>query len=412
MTDPDPVPWRLQLTVYGLALFSTSMFYMASVVVPLYVVMLKASPLLIGVALAARHFLPLLFSIHSGALMDRLGPRRVMLFFAVVGMITPLLYPALPWIGAVLVLQMIGGMADSMGWLGAQTVIGHQMKGRSIYTGRLSFSVRFGHIVAPPAIGAIWDTMGPWWAFWGLGLWGLGVVVTAWMLPDAPQADKGPDNAPSPRPRPRLRARDFMPRAADYLDAFRLLTVPTIAIVIMASMMSHVGNAVQSSFYVVWISSMGISGTTIGLLLAANSVCAAAGSLLTARSARYIRPIWMILSCVLAGVLLIAITPLLGTVFLLMVASSIRGATNGLSQPLLISMVLRASGDVGQGKAVGMRGTCNRVASVAAPILMGALAELVGIENSFYLIGAVITVLMAMLVRHAMRTPDLADRED
>ena len=29
-----------------------------------------------------------------------------------------------------------------------------------------------------------------------------------------------------------------------------------------------------------------------------------------------------------------------------------------------------------------------------------------------YLIGAIITVLMAMLVRHAMRTPDLADRED
>ena len=105
-----------------------------------------------------------------------------------------------------------------------------------------------------------------------------------------------------------------------------------------------------------------------------------------------------------------SIPPVLGPVFLLLVASSLRGVTNGLSQPLLISMVLRASGSVGQGKAVGLRGTCNRVASVSAPILMGALAELVGIENSFYVVGLVITVLMALLMRHAMNTPDRKDR--
>ena len=117
-TIPAPretVPWRLQIAVYGIGLFSTTMFYMAAVVVPLWVASLESSTFLVGMVLGSRHFLPLLLSIHGGALMDRLGGRRVMVFFAVVGMIIPLLFPLMPWIWAVLVLQMIAGLADSMG---------------------------------------------------------------------------------------------------------------------------------------------------------------------------------------------------------------------------------------------------------------------------------------------------------
>ena len=32
--NEERVPWRLQCAVYGIGLFSTSMFYMAAVVVP------------------------------------------------------------------------------------------------------------------------------------------------------------------------------------------------------------------------------------------------------------------------------------------------------------------------------------------------------------------------------------------
>ena len=108
------------------------MFYLASVVVPLWVATIESSPLLIGIVLGSRHFLPLFLSIHGGALMDRLGGRRVMIFFGIIGIITPLLFPAMPWIWAVLVLQMIAGLSDSMGWLGAQTLIGHHMRGSTV----------------------------------------------------------------------------------------------------------------------------------------------------------------------------------------------------------------------------------------------------------------------------------------
>ena len=129
--ERDLVPWRIQLATYGIGLFATTMFFMAAVVVPLWLVTLETSPFLIGVVLGARHFLPLFFSIHGGALMDRIGARRVLLFFGSIGIAVPVLYPVFPFVWAVLLLQMVAGLADSMGWLGAQVLIGQHMRGRA-----------------------------------------------------------------------------------------------------------------------------------------------------------------------------------------------------------------------------------------------------------------------------------------
>jgi len=383
------------------------MFYMAAVVVPLWVASLESSPFLVGMVLGSRHFLPLFLSIHGGALMDRLGGRRVMVFFAIVGMIVPLLFPVMPWIWAVLVLQMIAGLADSMGWLGAQTLIGQHMRGSTLYTGRLSFTCRFGHLLAPPVIGWVWDALGSTAAFVGLSLWGLGILVCGLMLPPAdPAAEPDGGTAPTMR-RAGVGIRDVLPRLADYADAFRLLSVPAIALVVMVSMLSHVGSSVQSSFYVVYLGGKGFTGTEIGLLLSAASIAAALGALATDWLARRIKPYWLIMGTILSGVLSVAITPLLGALVLLMIAAAVRGAANGVSQPMVISSVLRAVGPSVQGKAAGIRGTRNRVASIVAPVFMGGLAEFVGIEASFFVVGAVVTVLMGVLVMHVIRSPDL-----
>jgi MFS family permease len=383
------------------------MFYMAAVVVPLWVASLESSPFLVGMVLGSRHFLPLFLSIHGGALMDRLGGRRVMVFFAVVGVIIPLLFPVMPWIWAVLVLQMIAGLADSMGWLGAQTLIGQHMRGSTVYTGRLSFTCRFGHLVAPPAIGWVWDVMGSTWAFVGLSVWGLGILVCGLMLPAAgTESGSGGDTAQLTR-QAKVGLRDLLPRLGDYVDAFRLLSLPAIALVVMASMLSHVGSSVHSSFYVVYLGDKGFTGTEIGLLLSASSIAAAFGALATDWLARRIKPYWLIMGTILSGVLAVAITPLLGLFSLLVVASAVRGGANGMSQPMVISSVLRAVGPAMQGKAAGIRGTMNRVASIVAPVFMGGLAEFVGIESSFFAVGAVVTVLMGGLVVHVIRSPEL-----
>jgi len=80
-------------------------------------------------------------------------------------LIIPLLYPSFPWIYALIVLQMLGGLAVMSCWIGAQSLTGELMQGKPVYSGRLTLSTRIGTFVGPPVVGAIWDFSGPWTAF-------------------------------------------------------------------------------------------------------------------------------------------------------------------------------------------------------------------------------------------------------
>lgn len=61
----EAVSWRIQGAVYGIGTFSTSVFYIGSVITPLYAYTMHPSPVLFGLVFSAPHVLPLLFSASS-----------------------------------------------------------------------------------------------------------------------------------------------------------------------------------------------------------------------------------------------------------------------------------------------------------------------------------------------------------
>ena len=418
--DDERIPLPIQCAVYASGLFANSLSYMVTLVVPLWVLTLEPSAFLIGVVLGSRHFLTLLLSIHSGALMDRLGARRVMVFFAVVCILVPVFYPMLPWIPAVIGLQMLIGLATSTGWTGAQTLIGQVMKGNPVYAGRLSFSIRIGVFVSPPIIGIAWDQLGPWWAFSIMSLWALGLLIASLCLPathpGAPavaDTEHGDDRENEEDGRVgehrKVALGDLMPKLSDYIAAFRLMAIPAVVFVVAVTMLRMAGNGIQNSFYVVYLKSIDITATEIGLLLAVASILGGAGALAIGPVARIFRPHWLLLITVTGSIVLVAITPLLGSFFLLLIASGLRGGTMGMSQPLMISILSRATGRESQGKSVGLRATANRLTSTVLPIIMGGIVEIAGLEASFLIIGAALIALMALLAVHVKRTPALSD---
>jgi MFS family permease len=379
------------------------------VVTPLYAYTFHPSPLAVGLVFSAGHVLPLLFSIHGGALLDRLGARRVMLVCTAFGALLPLLYPLSPAIWALVILQMFLGLTESMGWIGAQTMIGQYMHGKTSYAGRLSLAIRIGQLVAPPMAGAAWDLAGPWGAYGIMALWASGAVVCAQLLPPPPSDHASSSHPPAePSTRTRAGALGLLPSLSDYVTAFRLLASPAVVLIILLGAMMHFGNSVQSSFYVAWLTEMGITGTAIGLLSPLAALAAALVSLLTAKLVRYISGFWIVLWSLWAAILLICITPLLGSYLVLMIVMFLRSAANGLAQPLVITLVLRGAGRANQGKAIGLRGTANRVASIITPLAMGAVAEAFGLEASFYLVGIVASIIMAAIAVYLWRRPDVA----
>ena len=396
----DHVSWRVQGAVYASGLFNHSMHQMVTVLLPLWVLTLNPSPFMFGIVLGSRFVLPILFSIHGGAMMDRLGTRRVMLGFAFIGAVVPLLFLLAPWIWAVIVLQMLGGLADTVGWSGTQTLIGQVMKGSPLYAGRLSFSLRIGHFTGPPLVGVAWDLLGPWGAFIVMSLWASCAFGAAWLIPAPAPGDSA---YRPPEAHRSITARDLLPRLSDYIDAFKLMAIPGVAFVMMVTVLRHSGIGIQSSFYIVYLEGVGLSGTFIGLMLTGGAVLGAGGALLTGRLARVFGPIRMLLVTVVAGIVLIAITPILGTLLLLFIAAALRGGTMGMSQPLMISSLARFAGTESQGKGVGLRTTANRLMNTLFPVVMGAVVEIAGLEYAFYIMGTAAVGAVALAAIYAQR---------
>jgi len=230
-------------------------------------------------------------------------------------------------------------------------------------------------------------------------LWAFGAVACALLLP--PQEIDPTSPASASGRRAKLQA--LLPTAADYLTAFRLLHVPAVVIIVLLGALMHVGNAVQGSFYVAWLNDVGLTGTAIGMLSPAAAVAAALFSLLTASAARLFGGLWVALVSLWSGILLICVTPLLGSYLLLQISGA-----NGLAQLLVITLVLRGAGRENQGKAIGLRGTANRVASIVSPLAMGALAEVAGMEAAFYLVGGAASIVMAGIAIFLWQRPDVA----
>ena len=413
--DPDQeYSWRLQGAVYGTAFFNGSVQSMATMIVALLVVGLIGAelPFLIALLLASRQILTVTMSIYGGALMDQFGTRRIAIVFGLTGAAAALLYPILPtafgvspagagaaapwlFVAAIILLQMISGYAEGTSWIGTQTLVGQLLKGHPVYAGRMTFTARIGGILGPFVIGAAWDGWGPWGGFGFLSLWILCGVGAAVFLPDSAT---GPPDKSAPAAAA-THAAEVMPRAADYAATLRTLLVPAVAMVIMITVMRQTGSGVQSSFYVVWLNEeIGFSGTMIGTLISAGNAASAVAALATGPLSRRFSQHWLLIVTIALSIVGIAVTPALGDFYiLLLIAMSARGIGQGLNLPLMITILARSVPTGLLGRVTAMRISFNRFGGAVVPLVMGALAEIVGIANSFYIIGAVGIALLLLL---------------
>ncbi len=398
-TPAKRVPLMRQAAVYATGAFSNSMANVVGVILPLWALQLDPSPETLGLVLASRHFLPLLFSIHGGALMDRLGTRRVMIALAMVGVVLPLFYPMSPTLMTILSLQMLTGFANSMAWVGAQSSVSQLLHGSTVYAGRFSFAQRIGLFLGPPAVGWAWDTIGPWGGFAFISLWASGVLFGALVMGVPAETEQ--------RPRPSVTARSLLPRVSDYVSTLRLLAIPGMAIIIAISSIRIANVSIQDTFFVVLLGNKGFSATQIGLLISVASVTGAFMTLAAARACEYVSGYWIMIICVIGAVLSIAITPLLTTFMFVAIAAGVRGSLMGLSQPLVLTLLSDSVGRDAISRGFALRMTANRFASASVPLVMGAVTGFAGLEAAFYVMGAVLcllTALVAIQLHHTHRS--------
>jgi MFS family permease len=385
--------------------------------IPLYGLSLGFDAVEIGILVGARSMLALFLSIHIGVLMDRFGTRRVTLFFVWTGMALAPLFPLVPGFWALLLLQLVNGAAVSFAWSGAQTLIAQLAEGDAGYIGKFSFFARLGSTTAPILAGMVWDFGGAWPAYLFGAAWGAVLTVALLRTQEAEIFGTRPADGTG---RARFRARDALPRASDYVSSIMLVAIPAVALSMAIISMRNTTYSVQTSVYVVYLQQIGLVGTTIGILFAAAEIASGFGSLFAGRAVRLGDPLRTMLSGTVLSILLIAMTPLLGGIFaLLLLSQVIRGWLEGVIQPVILSVQARAVGRHQQGAVVGLRQTGQRLTSIVIPPLMGAIADHWGVSESFFVLGALMLLLcvpLALLTHRAVRSaarpkaePTLAD---
>lgn len=407
MTDTRIVSWRVQTPVYGIAFFVGNLFAMSHIVIPVWAVKeLGASFLMVGVIVASRQLLPVTMSIYGGALLDRFGPRRVIVTLGLIGALCTISVPHFPFIWATILFQIVIGFCETTNWIGVQSAVGTLMRGEAKFAGRMVAAARTGGFFGPILVGAAYETYDPQAGFLLFGCWALCGVIGAVFLPRF----VSPDAAEAGRRSVRRKTAAVMPRLADYRDTFRLLVLPAIALVIAATFMRQTGSAVQASFYSVWLEQIGYTTAFIGVLIGVSNGVSALSALTIGPLTRRIADYWLLILTVGCAIVGIAVTPLFEEAMLLALAISVRGIGQGLNLPLMMSIASRAVARHLQGRVAALRITFNRFGSALVPVIMGAVAEAVGLENAFYIVGGTGVLLLCGLSVWVWQTQDQLDR--
>ncbi|NDA47314.1 MAG: MFS transporter, partial [Alphaproteobacteria bacterium] len=327
--DPAKAPLRVQIPVYGIGLFSNSMTDVGSVILPIWLAGLGASPATIGLVVGSRHILPFLFAIHGGALMDRLGVKLLTALCAGMSGLIIMTFPLQTSLPLIVALQMINGYGSSMGWIGAQAAFGRLLKSDPTYSGRFAFGLRVGSFIGPPIVGFAWDHVGIWGGFACFAFWSFGTMICTLLLPEMPGSGRAKHSS--------MRLIDLAPRLSDYRDALQLARVPVMTVVLIVTMLRVGASSIQDSFYPVYLQSIGFSATLIGLLVTVTSAVAAFSSLSVGFFARLMSPVWLLIITGSGSILFVSITPFQDNFIALALVATCRGVCMGISQPLMLS---------------------------------------------------------------------------
>lgn len=382
---------RVAWSAYATGFFCDSYTELFTLIVPLWAVYLGMTPIEIGILVGARAFLPFFLAIHGGVMIDKFGTRRVMVIVSAVCLIVPPLFPVMPWFGIMLLLQTAGGLAGTWAWVGAQAQAIQVSNADTAFVSRWAFFARIGAMSGPVMLGVSWDLLGPVPSFIIAGAWGGAFLVTSLLIPESGAAASPGDK--------KFRLADVAPRLSDYIGAVALMAIPAVTLVVAASFIRASSANIQNSFYVVYLQEINLSGTLIGTLIALTQIAAGFGTLTGGWVERLLKPQTALLVTVFFSVVFIAITPLLGGIFVLLAVAVIaRGFFQGVSQPILFTYLSRAVSMAEQATSIGLRTTVNRLAVLILPVLMGAVAEVWGVGPSFLVMGGLLLAMLGGIV--------------
>ncbi|WP_155193004.1 MFS transporter [Orrella sp. JC864] len=357
------------------------------IAVALTAIALGLSTFMVGMAMALFAVLPMLLSVRAGRLIDAIGVRRPMKVGAAMtfaGCALPCAWNSRP---ALLLAAVLVGTGFMMCQVATQNHLGNAEAGQRLRNfSLLSLMQAVSGFGGPLLTGLAIDHLGYRYAFGLLALppllslWGVHLLRRRLARPPPPLPGS-PTLAP--------------PRVRD------LVAIAPLRRVLLANM--TLSGAWDTHLFIVPIFgvSIGLSATTIGVVLSCFAAATFVVRLLLPVIQRYLAPWKLVTVAMFMASASFLLYPLFDTVAMLMAMSFLLGLALGSCQPSLLALLHQHSPPGRAAEAAGIRMALINTTQMSVPMAFGALGAAVGLAPLFW-------AYSLILLSSAWRTRKLA----
>jgi MFS family permease len=345
-------------------------FVGARMTTSLFALELGASPFTVGVVMALFAALPMLLSVTSGRLIDRIGPRQPLLVAFATMAVSVALPFAWPHIAALYVSSTLLGIGFMYVHIGMNSIFGayggpqERAQNFAWLALAFSFSGSFGPLIAGFAI----EGMGHRAAFLLLAAFPALAWAMVWL---------GEKPLPRAAPRP--------PGHADH-SVRDLFAVPGLRHIFFVSGMMAIGWDLYAFLMPIYGARIGLTAASIGIIMATFSIATFVVRLVMSMIIRRVRQRVIIAGAMVVSGASYLLFPLVESAPLLMAISFLLGLGLGCAQPVIMAVLYEAAPPGRQGEAVGVRTTMVNASQTFIPLTSGALSAALGMMPVFWLV--------------------------
>jgi predicted MFS family arabinose efflux permease len=340
--------------------------------IALYGIRLGATPLTVGVLMALYAFLPMLLAVYAGRLIDRIGPRKPMLYSSV-ALVASVALPALwPSLAALHLAAMLIGTSFLFYHVALNNVIGQlgTPADRPVNFSWFALGFSISGFCGPLLAGFAIDGAGHRAAFLVLAAFPTLATLVLYGRRHVVPGHGGAHHAGGER------------RLGD------LLREPQLRSAFIASAVLATGWDLYTFVMPVYGSGIGLSASTIGIIMGTFAAATFTVRLAMPALSRRLKEWPMVIAAMSVAALSYALFPLAESVPPLMALSFLLGLGLGSAQPFIMSLLYAASPPGRQGEVIGVRTTMLNGSHTFLPLAMGALGSALGMGPVFWSMAA------------------------
>lgn len=347
-------------------------FVGSRMLVSLYAIQQKASPFTIGVLMALYALLPMLLAVSAGRMIDRVGTLRPLAWsglLLVAGLALPYAWPALT---VLFVAASLIGTSFMVVHVSLNHAVGSMgtPADRAVNFSWFSLAFSISGFCGPLLTGFSIDAAGHRPTFLLLAAFPAAGLLLLYFYRRSMPHRHGPRSEGSDR------------RIID------LLREPRLRGAFIASGLLAMGWDLYTFVMPIFGSGIGLSATTIGIVMGSFAAATFAVRLVMPVMARRVRE-WTVVTAAMAiAGCAYSLFPLVSQVPLLIALSFLLGIGLGCAQPMIMALLYSASPPGRQGEVVGVRTTLLNASHTLLPLAFGALAALGGMGPVFWFMSA------------------------